>query len=264
MLAFQSDPAIKQKFVAMHRRSHFLGVAETWFDRFTTGKPGNGLKYSDDLGIPREVFLLQEAIHDGLDSTSGSKWPCQFLEAIRPGADLSIVWHQFAYWLLIESRMLSIDFDNRRIIGHIAHLHRRAMDRDSPSRSDWLSIPKPERSLVWEETNEEFRKEQFSLEAAIESVPGRFPVKVVGFTSRAVAAREVLAYLWSIPKDTVVPIYDHVIETPFGKQKMSTYRKARAIHESSTFAAVKVMADYLIGILEAMPNANRDDVSASR
>src|SRR5581483_1084383 len=63
-------------------------------------------------------------------------WPTRFLKAIPVGADLSLVWPQFAVWLLIDEKHGVIRFagersDVRQAIERTAALWQRVIDGES-------------------------------------------------------------------------------------------------------------------------------------
>jgi len=60
--------------------------------------------YETKLGIPRVIARLEDRIFEGLDVKEAKKFPAQFAAAIKPGADLSLVWPKFAVWLLVDKK----------------------------------------------------------------------------------------------------------------------------------------------------------------
>ncbi len=120
--AFHSDPAIKEKYLT---RLHAHRVADRLI-RGTGWDNGKGCAvgctlekysheaYEDELGIPRELAGLEDQIFEGLPLDDAMAWPEQFLAAITPGADLTLVWHRFAIWLLADPKHGTINFCDAR------------------------------------------------------------------------------------------------------------------------------------------------------
>jgi hypothetical protein len=119
MYAFHGDPAIKQKYlvrVRAHRAADEIIHGVGWLD-------GKGCaigctldnydhsRYPTELGIPEMLACLEDTIFEGLKNGKAQEWPEQFLEAIRPGADLSRVGWKFLHWLLTESKIGAFDHD---------------------------------------------------------------------------------------------------------------------------------------------------------
>ena len=59
-------------------------------------------EYESEFGIPVMLTRLEAAIFEGLSNHDAKAWPEQFLDAIEPGADLSLVEWQFLHWLLSD------------------------------------------------------------------------------------------------------------------------------------------------------------------
>jgi hypothetical protein len=55
-----------------------------------------------DLGAPAVLMRMSECLLDGLPRDLARAWPDRFTHAIRPGADLRMVWPRFGLWLLTE------------------------------------------------------------------------------------------------------------------------------------------------------------------
>jgi hypothetical protein len=55
-----------------------------------------------ETGIPQILWRLEDCIFEGLPNAAAKGWPEQFTDAIRPGADLAMIWPRFALWLLTE------------------------------------------------------------------------------------------------------------------------------------------------------------------
>ena len=109
-LAYQSDPARKAGIMAAMR-------ADIAADRLVKGQYWQHSKgcaigclvhgsshddAADLVGMPIEIAGLFDAIFEGLPNGEAQAWPVDFLDAIQPGADLSLVWPRWAHWLLTE------------------------------------------------------------------------------------------------------------------------------------------------------------------
>jgi hypothetical protein len=64
------------------------------------------IAYKNLLGIPVMLVHLEDTIFEGLPNGKAQKWPIQFSQAIKPGADLSRVCWKFLHWLLMDSDLL--------------------------------------------------------------------------------------------------------------------------------------------------------------
>jgi len=56
--------------------------------------------YETMLGIPIELARLEDVHFERLENGDSKKWPELFLSSIRVGADLSMVWPKYAFWML--------------------------------------------------------------------------------------------------------------------------------------------------------------------
>jgi len=55
-------------------------------------------KYETELGIPKEIAYLEDAIFEGLPNEEAMKFPLQFLQAVPINTDLSHVIAKFVIW----------------------------------------------------------------------------------------------------------------------------------------------------------------------
>src|ERR1700733_8129790 len=65
--------------------------------------------FERELGVPRMLAWLEDAIFEGLPNRLAKTWPERFLSSIAPGRDLSPVGWQFLHWLLTESGLAEFD-----------------------------------------------------------------------------------------------------------------------------------------------------------
>ena len=127
MLAFHSDPGLKDFLIAdleAHKLADTLTKRLYWQDgkgcavgcslEAVRRRPGKGKKsrskinhsdhsaYEVYLGIPRILARLEDLMFEELENGHSKEWPLRFTRAIRPGANLTMVWPRFALWLLTE------------------------------------------------------------------------------------------------------------------------------------------------------------------
>ena len=120
LVAYHNDPALKAGLIASLK-------AHAEADEFVKGrywKNGKGcavgctleflnqtdhtnhMLYESKLGIPVMLAKLEDRIFEGLPNDKAQQWPIKFSQAIRPGADLSLVGWKFLHWLLTDAGML--------------------------------------------------------------------------------------------------------------------------------------------------------------
>jgi hypothetical protein len=113
LIAYHGNPAIKRKYIARverHRKAaHILQGYDYWKDGrgCAVGCSIHGSSheaYELELGIPALIAHLEDSIFEALPEARAQLWPSAFLRAIQPGADLSLVWPQFAVWMLTDPR----------------------------------------------------------------------------------------------------------------------------------------------------------------
>jgi hypothetical protein len=110
MIAYHGDPTIRDKYIA-RVRAHRLAdelIQGTGFEHGKGCAVGctlddyNHVRYPIELGVPLHLAHLEDALFELLDLKNAMTWPERFLTAIRPGADLSGVWAQWAIWALTD------------------------------------------------------------------------------------------------------------------------------------------------------------------
>lgn len=124
MIAYLGDESLKRFLInelKEHQRLDHIVKGVYWADgrgcavgctleavAKRNGKWAQGIDHADhalyesELGIPKELAYLQDAIFEGLPEPEHQSWPLQFAEAIKTGADLSGVWPEFAIALLSD------------------------------------------------------------------------------------------------------------------------------------------------------------------
>lgn len=153
MLAYHNDEAIKEKYlsrVADHRAAdELLQGYGYWKDGKgcavgCTIHGGNHQAYETELGIPATIAHLEDGLFERLPVDLARQWPERFLNAIRPGADLSKVTARFMVWLLVDPADGVIRFvqeerfaQQRTVIEQCADLWQRVIDGGSVSDDEW-------------------------------------------------------------------------------------------------------------------------------
>ena len=108
MLSFHNDPAIKKQYLA-RVQAHYQADEIVHGKYWETGKgcavgctvhSNKHSAYESELGIPVMLARLEDRIFEGLPNGEAKKLPRQFLQAIRPGVDLSLVGWKFLHWLM--------------------------------------------------------------------------------------------------------------------------------------------------------------------
>lgn len=137
MLAYHGRPELKTELLArieFHRQHDQLKQSFGYWD----GERGCGVGclahasskahavLERDFGFPERIGHLVDAMFEGLPRAEAILLPSRLVNAIQVGADLSLVRHQFAHWLLTDSGLLTITDINREAIAAVAELHRRA------------------------------------------------------------------------------------------------------------------------------------------
>ncbi len=148
LLAYHGDPAIKRKYLARmraHRKADELCQGVGFEHNGQTRGCAVGCTFDKydhargpiEIGVPEVLLHLEDAIFEGLSEDEALDWPEKFLAAIKPGADLSRMHHQFFVWLLVDSKLLMITDSNRAAIEQVAALHERAAAGEVITESDW-------------------------------------------------------------------------------------------------------------------------------
>lgn len=116
MLAYHSDSAVKDKYLSRikaHREADELVAGCGWEKNRHVRGCAVGCTFDKydhsrgpvEIGFPEELMHLEDAIFEGLANGGGDHlaFPAAFLAAVRPGADLSLVWPRFTLWLLTDT-----------------------------------------------------------------------------------------------------------------------------------------------------------------
>ncbi len=99
--------------------------------------------YEKELGIPRIIARLEDRLFEGMKLKDAKGFPVKFLNAITPGADLSMVWSKFIIWLLADETDGVIKFARtertKKSIETVVKLYKRRLNGDEPSSEEWCA-----------------------------------------------------------------------------------------------------------------------------
>lgn len=149
LIAYHGRADIKKKYlgrVRAHRLADNLKQGVTW-------ENGKGCaigctleayrheRYEAELGVPQPLAQLEDSIFEGLPKSEAQKWPEAFLRAIKPGADLSLVWAKFAVWLLLDKKAGVLRYANsdaaKKAITGVADCYKRVIKGGKVSKKEW-------------------------------------------------------------------------------------------------------------------------------
>ena len=146
--AFHGDPEIKEKYLA-RIRAHAAADEIVHGIYWQNGKgcavgctvhSNKHSAYETELGIPRILAKIEDNIFESLSNGRAKLWPEQFLEAPRVGADLSMVWPQFAVWLLIDPQYGVIQFSkSKKAIQNVADAYQKIINKEVDN-IDWPKL----------------------------------------------------------------------------------------------------------------------------
>ena len=154
MIAFHGETGVKEKYIK-RVKAHAL-ADEIVHGRYWENGKGcavgctihspNHRSYEQELGIPRILAHLEDRIFEGMQNGHSKKFPLRFLSAIEPGADLSLVWYQFAHWLLADPHDGVLKFakadKTKEATQLVADLHGRAARGLLVKQHEWVSARK--------------------------------------------------------------------------------------------------------------------------
>lgn len=159
MKAFHGEQTIKDEFIARIRthcaadslmQGHYWDGARGCAVGCTLEQADNfsgsiHTEYEPQLGIPAVVARLEDSVFENLhDEHDWRAWPEQFLTAIPVGADLSLVWPEFALWLLRGALASTNDVRapvhdvSIQIVDRVGCLYARQIDGAMPSQMEWM------------------------------------------------------------------------------------------------------------------------------
>ena len=113
LIAYKNNPEVKAKVLAQleaHRAADQIVKGQYW--EHGKGCAVGCTVHSDDhmayerrFGIPVMLARLEDCIFEGLPNERALDWPLQFMAAIKPGQDLSLVGWKFQHWLLTDEKV---------------------------------------------------------------------------------------------------------------------------------------------------------------
>jgi hypothetical protein len=161
MLAFHSDPALKEEYLARveaHRRADEIVQGYGYW----IGGKGCGVgctihgqdhsRYETELGIPSALARLEDAIFEGLPNPDAMDFPSKFLGSIPVGADLSMVAPKFTHWLLTSPEIGlagKADGAGKSAIATVAGLYDRWVAGDNPPEPEWHAARVAAGNAAW-------------------------------------------------------------------------------------------------------------------
>jgi hypothetical protein len=159
MIAFHGDPSLKAFVLAQlaaHRKADRLVKGVYWDGgrgcavgctleavRLRLGmetiEHSSHALYEETLGIPVTLANLEDRIFERLPKGRSQQWPERFVSAIRPGADLEMVWPQLALWMLETELPRHLRGHNEVLssIKGVATLYREWLAGNKPDKARW-------------------------------------------------------------------------------------------------------------------------------
>src|SRR5712664_416600 len=151
LIAYHGEPATKHLYVQRmiaHRDADQLVQGRGW-------ENGKGChigctlhnydhrQYERELGVPIILARLFDRTFERLPKKEAGEFSINVLKAIPAGADLSLVWYQFAHWLLIDPAEGVIRFaktaQTKSAIETVAGLYARAARGEAVKPDEWYS-----------------------------------------------------------------------------------------------------------------------------
>ena len=152
--AYHGSPDLKAKYLArvrQHREADELVKGKYWEqgkgcavgctleERFAEARHA---AYETDLGIPVALAHIEDNIFENLPNAAAQLWPERFLDAIRPGADLTGVADKFMLAVLVDKKhgcVRHADEQGRRAIMAVAVLLRRKIAGKTITAEEWTA-----------------------------------------------------------------------------------------------------------------------------
>ena len=194
--------------------------------------------YEPMFGIPKMIAGLEDCIFERLENGEAKAWPIQFLEAIRPGADLSLVAPKFMHWMLVDPEHGVARFNNDASIINVARLWQRVVDGDMPTSEDWSAWSARSARSAWSAWSAAWSAAESAAWSA------RSAAESAAWSARSAwsAARSAA---WSAARSAAWSAAESAAE--------SAARSAESAAESARSAAYRAMRDKLLELLAAAP-----------
>jgi len=245
LLAFHGSSDIKTKYlnrVREHREADQLVQGVTWDKQSQKGcaigctlHGYSHSAYEEELGIPAVLAQLEDGIFEGLSVPDSREWPERFLSAIQPGADLSMVWPQFAHWLLVDPDHGAIRHakaqSTRDAIQGVAALYSEWAAGKKPARERWLSA----------------RSAAYAADAA-DAADAAYAAYAAAYAAAADAADADAAYAAA---DAATAAADSAADSAAAADAYAATAAADSAARKARQAARRVQADKLVSLMSA-------------
>ena len=145
MKAFKNNPQIKASLIAQ-LEAHYAAdeiIKGTYWENGKGCAVGCCVHSADHslfpklFDIPESIAILMDSIFEELPDNHAKEFPLRFIRAIPVGSDLSKIENLFLEWILIDPKHGVIQFNPDPSILKVAELHRRVIDGDAVSDSEW-------------------------------------------------------------------------------------------------------------------------------
>ena len=170
LLAFHNDPKIKEKYfkrVKAHQKADEI-VQGIYWENGKGCAVGCTMELSSnvhesmekELGIPRELAYLEDAMFKELSNEEAKKFPLNFLEAIPVGSDLTKIVGKYVIWQFQDKELgmsqiaeIKEDKELMKICQDVVSLYKRKIKGDNPTKKEWLAVANKAdeiyRGLTW-------------------------------------------------------------------------------------------------------------------
>jgi hypothetical protein len=98
--------------------------------------------YETEFGIPQTIARLEDRIFEGLEAEEAKTFPLKFMNAIQPGADLSLVTAKFMVWLLSDKKHGVMQYareDGKVAIERVVKLYKRVIAGETVKDDEWAN-----------------------------------------------------------------------------------------------------------------------------
>ena len=103
--------------------------------------------YEKELGIPKELAYLEDALFEEMSVEDSKTWPEEFLKAIKPGADLSKVVARYTIWEFEDHKKglknikeVSDDKEVMMWCEEVVSLYKRELVGDKPTEDEYYRL----------------------------------------------------------------------------------------------------------------------------
>src|SRR5258705_8645222 len=166
LLAFHTDPKIKEKYIKRvkdHQKADEIIQGYYWENGkgcavgCTIESSNNPHETMEkELGIPKELAFLEDALFEELSNGEAKEFPLKFLQAIPVGADLSQVIGKYVIWQFEDKKHgmagvkeINEDKETMDICKEVVTLYKRKLASDNPTEKEWLDVANRADKLYW-------------------------------------------------------------------------------------------------------------------